>query len=104
MGGVQAQYAPSTYVGLWSRVADFRRGQLDRALARRAVVQATLLRATIHVASAADYWLLSDAVRQQRLSSYLRTHATDRRSRRSRRQQPGSRRRWVTVPEQRRDR
>lgn len=73
MGGVQAQYAPSTYVGLWSRVADFRRGQLDRALARRAVVQATLLRATIHVASAADYWLLSDAVRQQRLSSYLRT-------------------------------
>jgi hypothetical protein len=25
MGTLQAQYAPSMYIGLWSRVADFRR-------------------------------------------------------------------------------
>ncbi|MGI8807935.1 MAG: winged helix DNA-binding domain-containing protein, partial [Acidimicrobiales bacterium] len=44
MGGLQAQYAPSMYVGLWSRVAGFRRDDLTRALEKRTVVQATLLR------------------------------------------------------------
>jgi hypothetical protein len=30
IGGIQAQYAPSMYIGLWSRVADFKRRQLTR--------------------------------------------------------------------------
>ncbi len=38
MGGLQAQYAPSMYVGLWSRVAGFRRDDLTRALEKRTVV------------------------------------------------------------------
>ena len=42
---VQAQYAPSMYVGLWSRTAGFRRDDLTRALEDRSVVQGTLLRA-----------------------------------------------------------
>ncbi|MGH9280577.1 MAG: DNA glycosylase AlkZ-like family protein, partial [Acidimicrobiales bacterium] len=56
MGGLQAQYAPSIYLGLWSRVAGLRRGAVTEALERRQIVQGTLLRSTIHAVSAADYW------------------------------------------------
>ena len=45
MGGMQAQYAPSMYIGLWSRVAGLRARRASRAaLERRAVIQATLMR------------------------------------------------------------
>jgi len=74
MGGLQAQYAPSMYVGLWSRVAGFQRDDLARALERRSVVQATLMRATIHLVSARDYWPLEVAIRQSRRDSWLRGH------------------------------
>ena len=76
MGGVQAQYAPSSYVGLWSRLEGFRRADLDRALERRTVVQATLMRATIHVVSAADYWPLADAIRDRRREWWWRVQLT----------------------------
>jgi len=72
MGGLQAQYAPSMYVGLWSRVAGFGRDDLTAALEARTVVQGTLLRATIHLVSAADYWLLATAIREQRRVWWLR--------------------------------
>ena len=64
MGALQAQYAPSMYIGLWSRVAGFERDALTRALEQREVVQATLMRVTIHLVSRADYWPL--AVRDPR--------------------------------------
>lgn len=32
VGGLQTQYAPSGYIGLWSRMADFERAALTRAL------------------------------------------------------------------------
>src|SRR5919199_6638296 len=63
VGGIQAQYAPSMYIGLWSRLEDFRREDLTRALERRTVVQATLMRTTIHLVSRADYWPLALALR-----------------------------------------
>ena len=47
MGCVQSQYAPSTYVGLWSRVDGLRREAVTRALERRTLVQSTLMRSTI---------------------------------------------------------
>jgi hypothetical protein len=56
VGGIQAQYAPSMYVGLWSRMREFDRDQLTAALEERAAVQGTLLRGTIHLVSRADYW------------------------------------------------
>jgi len=34
IGGIQAQYAPSMYVGLWSRLDGFERAGLTRALGR----------------------------------------------------------------------
>jgi Winged helix DNA-binding domain len=66
VAGLQAQYAPSPYVGLWSRLRDFRRDQLTTALEERRAVQATLLRVTIHVVSAADYPPFTEAIRGTR--------------------------------------
>ena len=65
MGCVQAQYAPSTYIGLWSRLEGLERNAVTRALERRTLVQATLMRATIHVVSRADYWPLQIAIREE---------------------------------------
>jgi hypothetical protein len=61
VGGLQTQYAPSGYVGLWSRVQSFERDALTRALERRTVVQATLMRVTIHMVSAREYWLFANS-------------------------------------------
>jgi hypothetical protein len=72
IGGLQAQYAPSMYIGLWSRVAGFRREQLRRALERRSVVQATLMRMTIHLVSAGDYWPFAIGVRDARRARWMR--------------------------------
>ena len=66
MGGLQAQYAPSMYIGLWSRMEGFERDDLTRALERRSVVQATLMRATIHLVSRADYWPFEIGVKRAR--------------------------------------
>ena len=66
VGGIQAQYAPSMYIGLWSRLEDFDRGQLTRALERRTVVQGTSLRATIHLLSPSQWWTFAIAVRRER--------------------------------------
>jgi hypothetical protein len=68
VGCLQTQYAPSGYVGLWSRVVGFERDALTRALERRSLVQATLMRNTIHVVSRADYWPLVIAVRGERMA------------------------------------
>ncbi len=75
MGGVQAQYAPSIYVGLWSRVEGLRRDQVTRALERKTLVQATLLRNTIHVVSPGDYWQFAAATRDSRRNSWLKARA-----------------------------
>jgi DNA glycosylase AlkZ-like len=75
IGGLQAQYAPSMYVGLWSRLEGFEREQLTRALERRTVVQGTLMRMTIHLVSKRDYWPFAVAVRQARREAWLKTRA-----------------------------
>jgi uncharacterized coiled-coil protein SlyX len=52
---LQAQYAPSPYIALWSRVTGFRKEQLTRALESRKVVKSSLFRITLHITSARDY-------------------------------------------------
>ena len=47
MAGIQAQYAPSSYIGLWSRMRDLRRDDLTRALERKTVVQGKIGRAHV---------------------------------------------------------
>lgn len=72
VGGLQTQYAPSGYVGLWSRLAGFDREHLTAALTRAAVVQGWVMRCTIHMVSARDYPLLTEAVREVRRQWWLR--------------------------------
>lgn len=72
IGGLQTQYAPSGYIGLWSRLQDLRREDLTRALERRRVIQATLMRATIHMVSAADYALFIEGIRKIRREWWAR--------------------------------
>src|SRR5689334_15896575 len=83
IGGIQAQYAPSAYVGLWSRVVGFERADLTRALERRSLVQATVLRGTIHIVSRRDFWPWRAAVRagDERWLRRVRPGATARRTR-----------------------
>ncbi len=64
---LQAQYAPSPYVALWSRVAGFRKEQLTRALVSGSVVKAGSLRSTLHVMTRALYpYLIAAYVESQR--------------------------------------
>jgi hypothetical protein len=58
---LQAQYAPSPYVALWSRVAGFRKEQLTRALVDGSIVKASSLRTTLHVMSAGEFPYISSA-------------------------------------------
>jgi hypothetical protein len=73
IAGIQAQYAPSMYVGLWSRLEGFERAALTRALEDRTVIQGTLMRSTIHLVSPTDYWPFAIAVRDARRQSWLRS-------------------------------
>jgi Winged helix DNA-binding domain len=73
MGGLQAQYAPSIYVGLAARIEGFERGQLEAALTRRSVAQGTLMRATIHLVSKGDYWPMALGIRRSRREAWLAT-------------------------------
>ena len=72
IAGIQAQYAPSMYIGLWSRLEAFERDALTSALEDRTVVQGTLMRATIHLVSPNDYWPFALATRAARRQLWLR--------------------------------
>lgn len=74
MAGLQAQYAPAMYVGLWNRRLGMDRDTLTGLLEDRAVVQGTLMRGTIHLVPAADYWPMALGLRQPLRDWWLRTH------------------------------
>ncbi len=63
LAGMQAQYSPSPYIGLWSRIRDFRREDLEAALAAHLVHKATLMRGTLHLVSARQFDLFRLASR-----------------------------------------
>jgi DNA glycosylase AlkZ-like len=77
IGGIQNQYAPNAYIRLWSCLEGFEREQLTRALGRKSVVQATLMRETIHVVSRRDYAPLAAAIRRAGQDWWRRTHKVD---------------------------
>jgi len=60
--GMQAQWPQAPYVGIWTRATEFRREQLERALARGAVLKATVMRQTLHLVTRRDYGLLRAAL------------------------------------------
>lgn len=66
--GLQAQEPAPPFVGLWSRIENFRRDDLLDALADGRIVRATAMRGTIHLLSAHDY-----AAHRMALQPVLRT-------------------------------
>lgn len=68
LAGLQAQYPPSPYIALWTRLAGFRREALTAAIERRQVVKATLMRHTLHLVSARDYRAFAAALLEPRLA------------------------------------
>jgi uncharacterized protein YcaQ len=73
LAGLQAQYSPSPYIALWTRLADFRQDHLTQAVLARKVVKASLMRWTLHIASARDYPFLTRAIVEARTSVWART-------------------------------
>ncbi|QIN81399.1 winged helix DNA-binding domain-containing protein [Rubrobacter tropicus] len=60
--GLQAQVPNPPYVGLWTRLRDFGRGDLTGLMERRRVVRAPLMRSTLHLMAAEDYLSLWPAL------------------------------------------
>jgi hypothetical protein len=63
IAGMQAQWAPAPFVGLWSRLEGFDRADLERALAGGVVVKATVMRQTLHLLAREDYGPFVEALR-----------------------------------------
>jgi hypothetical protein len=72
VAGLQTQYAPTGYLGLWSRLREFRREQLTDALLAGGIVQGWAMRCTIHMLAAADYPPFTEAVREVRREWWVR--------------------------------
>jgi len=72
LAGLQAQLPSSPYLALWARLDGFERDDLERALRRRSIVKALLMRATMHLVSARDYPFLDAAVREARTLTRVR--------------------------------
>jgi hypothetical protein len=64
LAGMQAQWSPAPYVGLWSRVEGFRAETLERAVRRGDVLKPTVMRGTLHLVTARDYPLFFAALRE----------------------------------------
>lgn len=73
LGALQAQWPRAPYLGLWSRLVGFRRADLEACLNDRRVVKATLMRGTLHLASASDYPAYTVATREARRSLWPST-------------------------------
>jgi hypothetical protein len=56
--GLQAQEPPDPYLGLWSRLADFRPEELSALLLDRGVVRIAVMRSTLHLVTADDCLVL----------------------------------------------
>ncbi len=60
--GMQAQWPPAPYLGIWTRTTSFRRETLERELRSANVVKATVIRQTLHLVTRRDYALLRAAM------------------------------------------
>ncbi len=70
LAGLQAQYANSPYIALWSRLRDFAIADLEAALDDRMVVKASAIRNTLHLVAAADYPAFSVASGAARIANW----------------------------------
>jgi hypothetical protein len=85
--GLQAQWPPAPYVGIWTRTTGFRRESLERLLRQSAVVKANVMRQTLHLVTPRDYALIRAAMsetnfpweseRARQLAPFMRALADD---------------------------
>ena len=68
VGALQAQWPPSPYVALWSRLDGFGKDDLSRAVGKRRVVKATLMRTTLHLTSDRDYLAYAGLLLEKRIA------------------------------------
>ena len=68
--GMQAQVPANPYIGLWSRLVDFRFDELGRMISEREAVRMALMRSTIHLVTASDALALRPVL-QPFLEAYL---------------------------------
>jgi hypothetical protein len=55
IAGMQAQVPKPPFLGLWSRLENFKRDELRKAIEKKQVVRATMMRGTLHLLTTADF-------------------------------------------------
>lgn len=72
LAALQAQWSPSPYIALWSRLKDFRREKLWSAIERHEVIRARLMRGTLHLVSARDFYAYAVATQDLQRGAWNR--------------------------------
>src|SRR5205823_4932642 len=72
LAALQAQWSPSPYIALWSRLVDFRREKLWSAIERHEVIRARLMRGTLHLVSARDFYAYAVATQDLQRGAWNR--------------------------------
>jgi hypothetical protein len=72
LAALQAQWSPSPYLALWSRLKDFTRQKLWSAIERHQVVRARLMRGTLHLVSARDFYAYAVATQDLQRGAWNR--------------------------------
>src|SRR5256712_4366322 len=72
LAALQAQWSPSPYIALWSRLQDFRRSKLWSAIERHQVIRARLMRGTLHLVSARDFFAYAVATQDLQRGAWNR--------------------------------
>src|SRR5689334_12586798 len=73
LAALQAQWSPSPYVALWTRIAGFDRDELWSAIEKtHTVVRARLMRGTLHLVSAEDFWAYAVATQDLQRGAWNR--------------------------------
>jgi Winged helix DNA-binding domain len=72
LAALQAQWSPSPYIALWSRLRNFRREKLWSAIERHDVVRARLMRGTLHLVTARDFYAYAVATQDLQRGAWNR--------------------------------
>ncbi len=73
LAALQAQWAPSPYIALWSRLEGFKRESLWSAIEKKhTVVRARLMRGTLHLVSARDFYAYAVATQDLQRGAWNR--------------------------------
>jgi len=73
LAALQAQWSPSPYIALWSRLEGFERAALWSAIERKhTVIRARLMRGTLHLVSARDFYAYAAATQDLQRGAWNR--------------------------------